>query len=523
MAKSRAPSKKKAEDVEPEEPEEPSENGFVTEFGDQEEESGRSAAVVLSENGGSSGEGEEDREDDGEIRWSAEESDSSDNEVVQYVRAIRKGLIKFDKPKEEPRFYLLWGDDSSAAENERHGLSYIAAPKPKLAGHEESYNPSVEYIPTQEYESLRSVPAYENALKDLIDINIDPESLKPKLPSKKDLKPYPLTCYLEYRGHSGPVNSISMAVSGQWIASGSTDGTVRVWEAETGRCLGVWDVGEALQHVAWNLLPELPILAVSAGHEVHLLNTGLGDAEGKMRIKGLFHVEESILTDDAGNSTSVVSWVRHEKHDGIMLTHLKTVSTVEWHRKGDYFTTVMPNICIHCGMLGSAFTLAFGILEPVAIFANWPYQDPWHDLDLSCPNPVRPNGTESTKRLDWPKGRRRWIGCPCRPVRERVEVLIAVVPSMEGGGREPWGTMVEGKGGFGGRDNGGWLLSPWMLGGGQLEPGLREVSSIAIHPGGDNVIVGSKEGKMCWFDMGLSSQPYKRLPLYYYLLQMSVA
>jgi len=28
---------------------------------------------------------------------------------------------------------------------------------------------------------------------------------------------------------------------------------------------------------------------------------------------------------------------------------------------------------------------------------------------------------------------------------------------------------------------------------------------------GDNVIVGSKEGKMCWFDMDLSSQPYKTL------------
>nr|XP_029121677.1 ribosome biogenesis protein BOP1 homolog [Elaeis guineensis] len=498
MAKSRAPSKKKAEDVEPEEPEEPSENGFVTEFGDQEEESGRSAAVVLSENGGSSGEGEEDREDDGEIRWSAEESDSSDNEVVQYVRAIRKGLIKFDKPKEEPRFYLLWGDDSSAAENERHGLSYIAAPKPKLAGHEESYNPSVEYIPTQEYESLRSVPAYENALKDLIDINIDPESLKPKLPSKKDLKPYPLTCYLEYRGHSGPVNSISMAVSGQWIASGSTDGTVRVWEAETGRCLGVWDVGEALQHVAWNLLPELPILAVSAGHEVHLLNTGLGDAEGKMRIKGLFHVEESILTDDAGNSTSVVSWVRHEKHDGIMLTHLKTVSTVEWHRKGDYFTTVMPNICIHCGMLGSAFTLAFGILEPVAIFANWPYQDPWHDLDLSWLREV-------------------WLLVVLWP---GLKFIQALTYSLTNYARDSRAVLIHQLSKKHTANDFKKLGAPPVS---ALEPGLREVSSIAIHPGGDNVIVGSKEGKMCWFDMGLSSQPYKRLPLYYYLLQMSVA
>ena len=51
-------------------------------------------------------------------------------------------------------------------------------------------------------------------------INIDPESLKPKLPSKKDLRPYPKTCYLEFKGHSGPVRSLSVEATGQWIASG---------------------------------------------------------------------------------------------------------------------------------------------------------------------------------------------------------------------------------------------------------------------------------------------------------------
>ena len=54
----------------------------------------------------------------------------------------------------------------------------------------------------------------------MLQINIDPESLKPKLPSRKDLRPYPVTCYLEYRGHGGAVLSISVEPSGQWIASG---------------------------------------------------------------------------------------------------------------------------------------------------------------------------------------------------------------------------------------------------------------------------------------------------------------
>jgi ribosome biogenesis protein ERB1 len=36
------------------------------------------------------------------------------------------------------------------------GLSYIPAPKPQLPGHEESYNPPAEYVPTEE-----EVAAYE--------------------------------------------------------------------------------------------------------------------------------------------------------------------------------------------------------------------------------------------------------------------------------------------------------------------------------------------------------------------------
>ncbi|CAL9193902.1 ribosome biogenesis protein BOP1 homolog [Musa acuminata AAA Group] len=400
--------------------------------------------------------------------------------VVQYVRAIRKGLIKFDKPKEEPRAYLLWGDDSSAAENKRHGLSYIPAPKPKLAGHEESYNPSVEYIPTQEeinsyqlmyeedrpkfiprrFESLRSVPAYEKALKENFDrcldlylcprtrkkrINIDPESLKPKLPSRKDLRPYPRTCYLEYRGHTGPVKTISIDVSGQWMASGSSDGTVRVWEIETSRCLRVWNVGEAIKHISWNPLPELPVLAISAGHDVLILDTGLGNAEEQARIKELLHVEESKPEEDG--STPVVSWVQDDKYDCIRLKHLKAVTTVEWHRKGDYFTTVVPSgdsraILIH--QLSKKHT-----------------QNPFkklHGLPVSAVfHPTRSIFFISTKK------------------NIRVYDLLKQ-------------KLVK-----------------------KLETGVREISSIAIHPGGDNVIVGSKDGKMCWFDMDLSSKSYKTL------------
>ncbi|XP_021301112.1 ribosome biogenesis protein BOP1 homolog [Herrania umbratica] len=401
--------------------------------------------------------------------------------VVEYVRAIRKGLIKFDKPKEEPRLYLLWGDDSSSADRTKH-LAYIPPPKPKLPGHEESYNPSLEYLPTQEeintyqlmyeedrpkfipkrFTSIRSIPAYENAIKDSFErcldlylcprvrkkrINIDPESLKPKLPSRKDLRPYPVTCYLEYRGHEGAVLSISVEPSGQWIASGSKDGTVRIWEVETGRCLRVWEIGEAVQHVAWNPLPELPILAVSAGSDVLILNTGFGNEEQQRKIKELLQIGTPTSSDDSDNISSVLSWHQDEKHDCIRLRHFRTVSSIEWHRKGDYLSTVMP-----AG-------------ESKAILM--------HQLSKKL-----------TQRLPF-----KLHGLPVSSVFHPTRSIFFVATKKN--------VRVYD------------LLRQKLIK--KLETQLREVSSIAVHPAGDNVIVGSKEGKLCWFDMDLSSKPYKTL------------
>ncbi|CAI9103784.1 OLC1v1002335C1 [Oldenlandia corymbosa var. corymbosa] len=362
--------------------------------------------------------------------------------VVRLVRGIRKGLIKVDdKPKEEDRVYLLWSDDPNSTD--RH---HIPAPKPKLPGHEESYNPSLEYIPTEEeiksydlmyeedrpkfipkrFTSIRSVPAYDKAVRETFDrcldlylcprthkkrINIDPESLKPKLPSRKDLKPYPSKCYLEYKGHKGPVVSISTDSTGQWIASGSKDGTVRIWEVDTGRCLRVWELGEAVQHVAWNPSPELSILAATVGQDVFLLKTGFGTEEEQKRVDDLLQFQSQTIPDASGGSENIVKWSQDDIHGGIRLNHFKTVSSVEWHRKGDYFSTLMPHDILFSILYWFLFWLLF-------------------------------SATKLVKKL---------------------------------------------------------------------ETGLREVSSIAIHAGGDNVIVGSKDGKLCWFDMDLSSQPYKVL------------
>jgi ribosome biogenesis protein ERB1 len=44
-----------------------------------------------------------------------------------------------------------------------------------------------------------------------------------------------------------------------------------------------------------------------------------------------------------------------------------------------------------------------------------------------------------------------------------------------------------------------------------LQSGVKWISSLDVHPGGDNVIVGSYDKRLCWFDLDLSARPYKTL------------
>ena len=69
------------------------------------------------------------------------------------LHAFRMGWLKPRKEKREtdgmPKFYDIWSNEAQAEMTKRHH-SHIAAPKEKLPGHEESYRPPPEYLPTEE-------------------------------------------------------------------------------------------------------------------------------------------------------------------------------------------------------------------------------------------------------------------------------------------------------------------------------------------------------------------------------------
>ena len=200
---------------------------------------------------------------------------------VRDMNDYKKKQEDSDKP------FLLWKGDEEDELALRKGPQHIAPPKQPPPGHALSYRPPEEYLPSQEeleewekldpedrphgnfipkqFDNLRSVGAYEHAVKERFErcldlylcprvmkrrLNIDPESLVPRLPRASDLRPFPTTKCIEYNdGEVGAVRCLSVSPDGQFMVSGGEDGVVRLWEVQTGRLVRKWDLGDVIAKV----------------------------------------------------------------------------------------------------------------------------------------------------------------------------------------------------------------------------------------------------------------------------------
>ena len=61
----------------------------------------------------------------------------------------------------------------------------------------------------------------EFVFADIFKMNVDPDSLIPKLPNPRDLQPFPNSPAILYMGHTDKVTCLSIDPTGQWLATGS--------------------------------------------------------------------------------------------------------------------------------------------------------------------------------------------------------------------------------------------------------------------------------------------------------------
>ncbi|XP_012525411.1 ribosome biogenesis protein BOP1 homolog [Monomorium pharaonis] len=419
--------------------------------------------------------------------------------VSKLVHALKMGWIKSTaemqkerKKSQGPQFYMLWQSDDQAEEMRRIH-KHIPAPKRHLPGHAESYNPPPEYlfdnkelkewnklkvtpwkrklhfIP-QKFNSLREVPAYSRYIKErfqrCIDLylctrslkmklTIEPEVLVPQLPSPKDLQPFPTTMFMVFKGHTDMIRSITAEPEGQFIASGGDDMLLKIWEVNTGRCLKTIPCGGVIRSVAWRPNQAMSLIAVAADKKVLLINPGVGDNLITSKTDQLLEIipQSEIIVSD--RVQCAVQW---EQVDGehwsngirIILNHFKTVKQVTWHGKGDYFATVMPD--------GQNRSVLINQLSKRR--SQLPFNKSKGLIQCVLFHPIRPYLFVATQR------------------NVRIYDLVQQV-------------MVK-----------------------KLLSNSQWISSMDIHPGGDNVLVGTYDRKMLWFDLDFSKEPYQTLRLH---------
>ncbi|KZZ97231.1 bop1 [Ascosphaera apis ARSEF 7405] len=430
--------------------------------------------------------------------------------VMKIVKAIREGRILPYKPPQEDEEkeeglgnYDLWADEAERPDHPMH----VPAPKLPPPGFDESYHPPPEYLPDKKeaeewknideedrekeylptsYDSLRKVPGYEAFIKEKFErcldlylaprvrrskLNIDPESLLPKLPSPEELRPFPTTCATLFRGHTGRVRSLAIDPSGIWLASGGDDGTVRVWELLTGRQL--WSVKindeNAVNVVRWRPGKDAVVLTAAAGDSVYVIVPPITDPEieatsQQLVADGWGHAAAQNKTSEDGEKRHTIPWSRPSStliDAGVccVISLGYAAKSLSWHRRGDYFVTV-------CSGSSTPASVAVAIHTLSKHLTQFPFR-----RRIKGGGPPQHAHFHPSKPILFVANQRT-----IRAYDLSRQVLVKI-----------------------------------------LQPGARWISSFDIHPtsstvaGGDNVLVGSYDRRLLWHDIDLSPRPYKTL------------
>ncbi|KAF5298500.1 hypothetical protein FQA39_LY19225 [Lamprigera yunnana] len=251
------------------------------------------------------------------------------------------------------------------------------------------------------------------------------------------------------------VRTIDTDKTGQYLVSGSDDCSIKIWEVNTGRCLKTIETDAVVRSVKWCPNVALSLILVASGNKVILLNPNVGDFLINSKT-------DSVLKDSPKNDTvinervrSTVIWeepseIEYRKGYRAVLVHFKEVTQVTWHGKGDYFAVVMPD--------GQNRSVLIGQVSKRR--SQLPFTRPKGLVQTVIFHPSKPYLFVATQR------------------HIRVYDLMgqALVKKL--------------------MSNSHWI------------------ASMDVHPGGDNLLVGTYDRKVLWFDLDLSTKPYQTLRLH---------
>lgn len=428
--------------------------------------------------------------------------------IMKLVRAIREGrILPFKPPQDQEeeqegvQNYDIWADEQPRPDHAMH----MPAPKLPPPGFDESYHPPPEYLPSNkekeawekadeedrekdylpaDHTALRKVPGYDGFVKEKFDrcldlylaprvrrikLNIDPDSLLPKLPNPDELRPFPTHEAGRFHGHKGRVRSLAIDPSGQYLATGGDDGTVRVWTIEPQREIWSVELGSdsAVNAVRWRPGKDTPILAFCAGDDVYLSIPKLGiesSPEANTSLDVLDAGWGYAASENAPVNSNGIKWSRPstgQRDKGVaIIIHLgHTPKTLSFHSGGNHFVTICSSTSVPASQAIAIHTISK------------------HQTQLPFRKRIRGGGAPQVAHFH-----------PSKPLLfvANQRIIRAYDLSKQ--------TLLK-----------------------IIQPGARWISSFDVHPtssstaGSDNLIVGSYDRRLLWMDLDLSPRPYKTL------------
>eukprot|EP00871_Galdieria_phlegrea_P002643 jgi/Galph1/337/GphlegSOOS_G5090.1 len=433
-------------------------------------------------------------------------------QVIRLVRAIRqRNKIQSEKSLETTNIEeSIWEKDASP-DISRSIRRYIQPPKKSLPGHQESYRPPLEYLPSKEeleksrregergrflpqsYEALRHVPIYTNLVREIFErcvelylaprvrklkSQIDLQSLLPKLPSPEDLKPFPDTQVSFLGPHQSAVLSVSVNATGQWLACSCLDGYLYIWEIASGICRRKINLAEKIKsfydsentalseeystnssansilHIQWCPRKDNLILAACIDRFVVIINAfNLLHPSATMQRESLSPWFGHLSSTTNQTDSQPYKWKSIQDDADVLgstilvIEHPRNTQRLHWHQKGDYFAVVIRD----------AFGSSLAVHQLSKMQSQSPFSKSVKSIQLAEFHPSKPYLFIATKH--------------------RVHIYnLSNAKLMK-----------------------------------KLLTGVAQVSAMCVHPSGDHLLIGSSEGHLMWFDLDLSSRPYKKL------------
>ena len=401
--------------------------------------------------------------------------------INRLVYLYKNGLMPMEKPKKvEQKVYDIWEfEDENDLSQYRPGFGF-QIPKRELPDNEESYNTKE----NKEGGILRRIPRYDNLIEEELErccdlflsartirkkLDLKENDILPDLPKPEELRPFPTKECMVYKGHESSIRDICCDPNGNVLISADNGNLVFFWDILTGKIITKFDLKEKVRKININKFLKLIVICT----ETHIFFILPKYLEKKYKEEILTLVKEKIYPkiienkgtkeeDKEGNKetnnniTINDSFVWHipksdsKKEKQGILFYMKwtqgVIKNLVWHNKGDYFGTLSKN------SQGKTQVYIHSLTKMT------------HQLPISHI-----------------KGNANCISFhPNKPyfiVATNSNIFVYNLQKQE--------------------------LSRKFI------SNLNTINRICIHKNGNDLIAGDKSGKVAWFQLELSSKPFK--------------